>query len=158
MIGTSSQSRIYPSRPFLAVSAVIFRDDRILIVRRAMPPGDGLYTVPGGTVELGETLEQAAIREVSEETGLLIEPVALAGYRQVISRDISGRVERHYVILPFAALWRGGEVLLNEELAEAEWLSAAEIAVLCAHSPAVTTEGLAEIIAAALDRIAAVVR
>src|SRR5580698_6780400 len=115
-------ARTYPTRPYLAVSAAIVRDGRVLIVRRARPPAQGLYTLPGGGVELGETLEQAAIREVREETGLDIAPIALAGYRQVISRDGGGRVERHFVILPFAARWLAGEVSLNEELSEAHWL------------------------------------
>jgi 8-oxo-dGTP diphosphatase len=142
-------SRIYPARPFLAVSAAIFREGRVLIVRRARPPAHGIYTLPGGGVELGETLEEAVIREVQEETALDIEPVALAGYRQAIARDADGRVERHFVILPFAARWLVGEVSLNEELAEAHWLKPTELSGLK------TTEGLAEIVATANERIAA---
>src|ERR1700761_2768357 len=92
-------ARIYPTRPYLAVSAAIFRDGRVLIVRRARPPAHGLYTLPGGGVELGETLEEAVIREVLEETALEVKPVALAGYRQAIARDAAGKVERHFVIL-----------------------------------------------------------
>jgi 8-oxo-dGTP diphosphatase len=143
-------ARIYPTRPYLAVSAAIFRDGRVLIVRRARPPADGLYTLPGGGVELGETLEQAVIREVREETALEIAPVDLVGFRQAIARDDSGRVQRHFVILPFAARFIRGEILLNEELAEAHWLAPADIAGLK------TTEGLAQIVAAASERIAAV--
>jgi 8-oxo-dGTP diphosphatase len=145
----AANARTYPTRPFLAVSAAIFRDGRVLIVRRARPPAHGLYTLPGGGVELGETLEQAVIREVREETALVIEPVGLAGFRQAIARDAGGRVERHFVILPFAARWLAGETSLNEELAEAHWLVPAELAGLQ------TTEGLAGIVAAAADRIAA---
>src|SRR5271167_3596603 len=74
-------ARTYPTRPFLAVSAAIFRDGRVLIVRRARPPAHGLYTLPGGGVEVGENLHQAVAREVREETGLAIEPVALGGVR-----------------------------------------------------------------------------
>jgi 8-oxo-dGTP diphosphatase len=142
-------SRTYPTRPYLAVSAAIFRDGRVLIVRRARPPAHGLYTLPGGGVELGETLEQAVVREVREETALNIEPVGLAGYRQAIVRDGDGRVERHFVILPFAARWLDGEIALNEELAEAHWLEPPALAGLQ------TTEGLAAIVAAAGERIAA---
>jgi len=142
-------SRTYPARPYLAVSAAIFRGGRVLIVRRARPPAHGLYTLPGGGVELGETLEQAVIREVREETALEVEPVALAGYRQAIAHDATGRIERHFVILPFAARWVAGEISLNEELAEAHWLLPAELAGLK------TTEGLASIVAAAGERIAA---
>jgi 8-oxo-dGTP diphosphatase len=118
-----------------------------LIVRRARPPAHGLYTLPGGGVELGETLEQAVIREVREETGLAIAPLELVGFRQAIARDASGRVERHFVILPFAARWIDGEIALNEELAEAQWHNPAELAGLK------TTEGLAQIVAAA-ERVA----
>jgi ADP-ribose pyrophosphatase YjhB (NUDIX family) len=135
--------RTYPTRPYLAVSAAIFRDGQVLIVRRARPPAHGLYTLPGGGVELGETLEQAVIREVREETGLAIAPLALVGFREAIARDAAGRVERHFVILPFAARWVGGEIALSEELAEAHWRVPHEIAGLK------TTEGLAEIVAAA---------
>jgi 8-oxo-dGTP diphosphatase len=144
-----TETRTYPTRPYLAVSAAIFRDGRVLIVRRARPPAHGLYTLPGGVVELGETLTEAVIREVREETGLTIEPVALAGYSEALVRDDAGRVERHFVILPFAARWVAGEVALNEELAEARWLLLAEISALA------TTEGLADILATARDRIAA---
>jgi 8-oxo-dGTP diphosphatase len=141
--------RTYPTRPYLAVSAAIFRDGRVLIVRRGRPPAHGLYTLPGGGVELGETLEEAIIREVREETGLEIVPLELVGFRQAIVRDAEGRVERHYVILPFAARWIQGEISLNEELAEAHWLTSAGLAGLK------TTEGLAQIVAAAAERISA---
>ena len=135
--------RAYPDRPFLAVSAAIVRDGRVLIVRRARSPALGVYTLPGGVVEAGETLVEAITREVREETGLVIEPVALAGHREAILRDAEHRVERHFVILAFAARWVSGEPVLNEELAEWEWMQPAELAGLK------TTEGLAEIVAAA---------
>ena len=138
--------RAYPERPFLAVSAAIVRDGRVLIVRRARPPA--LFTLPGGVVEAGETLFEAVTREVYEETALTIEPMVLVGHREVIVRDTDGRVARHFVILPFAARWLAGEPRLNEELAEAHWLRPEEIAGLT------TTEGLAEIVAAAFARLA----
>jgi ADP-ribose pyrophosphatase YjhB (NUDIX family) len=120
----------------------------VLIVRRGRPPAHGLYTLPGGGVELGETLEQAVIREVREETGLAIAPLALVGFREAIARDGAGHVERHFVILPFAARWVAGEIALNQELAEAHWRKPDELAGLK------TTEGLAEIVGAAAERIA----
>jgi 8-oxo-dGTP diphosphatase len=149
LTGASTDLRTYPTRPYLAVSAAIFRDGRALIVRRAQPPALGLYTLPGGGVELGETLADAVIREVREETGLEIEPLVLAGYRQLIARDGAGRIERHFVILPFAARWIAGEIALNEELAEARWLRPSELSELT------TTEGLADIVAAAWERMIA---
>jgi 8-oxo-dGTP diphosphatase len=140
-----SEARTYPQRPYLAVSAAIVRDGKVLVVRRARKPALNLYTLPGGVVETGETLIEAVTREVREETTLDIEPVALAGHREAIVRNAQGRVERHFVILCFAARWRSGEPILNEELDDARWLAPAELAALN------TTEGLAEIMAAALE-------
>jgi 8-oxo-dGTP diphosphatase len=147
-MSNTENARSYPTRPYLAVSAAIFRDGRVLVVRRARPPAHGLYTLPGGGVELGETLEQAVIREVREETGLTIAPQGLVGFREAIARDAAGRVQRHFVILPFAARWIAGEIALNDELAEADWRKPGALAGLK------TTEGLAEIVAAAAERIA----
>ncbi|MGA2568329.1 MAG: NUDIX hydrolase [Pseudolabrys sp.] len=140
--------RTYPQRPYLAVSAAIIRDGKVLVVRRARNPALGIYTLPGGGVETGETLMQAVTREVREETSLAVEPVALAGHREAIGRDAQGRVERHFVILCFAARWISGEPVLNEELDDARWLDPAELVGLR------TTEGLAEIVAAAIERLA----
>lgn len=144
-----AESRSYPQRPFLAVSAAIVRGDRLLVVRRARPPALGVYTLPGGVVEVGETLVEAVAREVLEETSLSVEPVGLAGFRETVVRDAEDRVERHFVILCFAARWTGGEPVLNEELSEARWLRPDELAALP------TTPGLAEIVAAAFDRLRA---
>jgi 8-oxo-dGTP diphosphatase len=139
--------RSYPLRPILAVSAAVFRDGEVLLVRRARPPALGLFTLPGGGVEAGETLAEAIIREVKEETGLAIAPVAVAGHREVIERDREGRIARHFVILAFAARWRAGEPRLNAELDDYRWLAPDAVASLA------TTEGLAEIVAAARARL-----
>ncbi len=144
-----TEGRTYPAAPILAVSAAIIRDGKVLVVRRARAPAAGLYTLPGGGVEVGETLKEAVKREVREETALVVEPVALAGYREAIARDGAGRIERHFVILPFAARWIAGEPVLNDELAEAKWLGRSEIAALD------TTVGLGEIIDNALALITA---
>jgi 8-oxo-dGTP diphosphatase len=144
-----ADTRSHPDRPYLAVSAAIFRNDKVLIVRRARPPAHGLYTLPGGVVEIGESLRAALVREVREETAIAIEPVALAGDREVIVHDANGKVERHFVILAFAARWISGEAVLNEELAEARWMRPGEIHTLP------TTEGLTDIVAAAQARIEA---
>jgi len=143
-----SDARAYPTRPLLAVSAAIVRDGQILVVRRARAPAHGLFSLPGGVVESGETLAEAVAREVREETAIAIEPVALAGFRETIARDGEDRVERHFVILCFAARWMAGEPVLNEELSEARWVSPTELASLP------TTPGLGEIVAAAFDRLA----
>ena len=142
-----AEGRSYPSRPYLAVSTAIIRDGKVLIVRRARAPARGVFTLPGGGVEVGETLHEAVTREVREETSLTIEPVALAGFRETIVRDQQNRVERHFVILPFAARWIAGEPVLNDELSEAMWLHPSDMKGLT------TTQGLAEIVAAAFALI-----
>jgi 8-oxo-dGTP diphosphatase len=141
---TESKPRTYPAAPILAVSAAIVREGRVLIARRARAPAQGIFTLPGGVVEVGETLQEAVHREILEETGLTIAPIALAGYRERIARDQNGAIAQHFVILPFAARWVAGEPVLNDELAEARWMEPAELAGLP------TTEGLAEIVTAAL--------
>jgi 8-oxo-dGTP diphosphatase len=138
-----ADQRTYPQRPYLAVSAAIIRNGKVLIVRRARSPALNLYTLPGGTVELGEALTDAVIREVREETALTIEPVAPAGHREVIARDSEGRIERHFVILCFAARWLAGKPVLNDELDDARWIDPSELGAYR------TTDGLAEIVAAA---------
>jgi ADP-ribose pyrophosphatase YjhB (NUDIX family) len=143
-----ADDRAYPTRPFVAVSAAIVREGKVLIVRRGAGLAKGIYTLPGGVVESGETLTQAAIREVREETQVLIEPVTLAGYREMIARDEQGTVVRHFVILCFAARWLAGEPVPDpNEIAEAAWRDPAELDGLK------TTAGLREIIAEAMAKL-----
>ena len=106
-------------RPQLAVSAVIFREGKVLLVRRARSPGKGFYSLPGGRVEYGESLHQALAREVDEETGLTIDIVGLAGWREVLPGNSAGG---HYVIMSFAARWAGREPVLNDEHDDFKWL------------------------------------
>jgi 8-oxo-dGTP diphosphatase len=106
------------SRPQLAVSAAIFRDSRILLVRRARSPAQGFYSLPGGRVEFGESLHSALHREVAEETALTVEIVGLAGWREVLPGAGGGG---HYLIMSFAARWVAGEPLLNDELDDFSW-------------------------------------
>ena len=135
--------RAYPQRPFLAVSAAIFRSGKVLLVRRARAPATGVYTLPGGVVEVGETLIEAVAREVLEETALTVDPIALAGHRDVLVRDDAGKILRHFVVLPFAARWVSGEFTPSEELAEGMWVNPRTVAGFK------TTDGLADVIATA---------
>ena len=108
-----------PERPQLAVSAAIFREGKVLLVRRARSPGKGFYSLPGGRVEFGESLHQALSREVDEETGLRVDIVGLAGWREVLPSAGRGG---HYVIMSFAARWRANEPVLNDEHDDFKWL------------------------------------
>ncbi len=126
-----------PPHPQLAVSAAIFRDDKILLVRRARSPAKGFYSLPGGRVEFGETLHAALHREVDEETALKIEIVGLAGWREVVPGATGGG---HYLIMSFAARWASGEPVLNDELDDFKWLTPDALGDLK------VTGGLAEVI------------
>ena len=126
--------------PRLAVSAAIFREGKILLVRRARAPARGVYTLPGGRVEFGETLTEALTREIAEETQLTIEIAGLAGWREALPAQADGS---HFVILPLAARWISGEPVLNDELDDAQWRVPGTLSDLR------LTQGLEEIIAAA---------
>jgi ADP-ribose pyrophosphatase YjhB (NUDIX family) len=118
-MGETSAPPNAPQRPQLAVSAAIFRESRVLLVRRARSPGKGFYSLPGGRVEFGESLHQALAREVDEETGLKIDIVDLAGWREVLPSTGGGG---HYLIMSFAARWRANEPVLNDEHDDFKWL------------------------------------
>ena len=105
--------------PQLATSASIFRDGHVLLVRRARAPARGVYTLPGGRVEFGETLAIALKREIMEETGLTIDIVALSGFREMLPAATGGG---HYLIMSFAARWLAGEPVLNDELDDFLWV------------------------------------
>ncbi|MBR0869163.1 NUDIX domain-containing protein [Bradyrhizobium tropiciagri] len=129
-----------PSRPQLAVSGVIFRAGKVLLVRRARSPGKGFYSLPGGRVEFGESLHTALHREVDEETALRIDILGLAGWREVLP---AGPGTGHYMIMSFAARWASREVALNDEHDDYKWLAPEEIGDLK------VTGGLQEVVAAA---------
>jgi ADP-ribose pyrophosphatase YjhB (NUDIX family) len=122
MTGSSgAQSRLYPTRPFLAVSLAVFRDCEVLLASRAAPPFDKMYTLPGGVVEAGETLAEAACRELLEETGIVAEVIGFTGYTEFVDREEDGRVRRHFVICSFAGRWISGEGTPGEELPAMRW-------------------------------------
>ncbi len=127
--------RGYPDAPRVAVGAVVFCANRVLLVRRGRPPADGQWAIPGGAVELGETLAQAAEREIREETGIRIEAQAPIYVFDMVERDPSGRVRFHYVIVDLAARFIGGELRAGDDAAEARWVSADEMQDLQVSPP-----------------------
>jgi 8-oxo-dGTP diphosphatase len=134
-------SVLQPTFPQLAVSAAIFRNGKILLVRRARSPAKGFYSLPGGRVEFGETLHAALDREVGEETGLNIEIAGLAAWREVVPGSTGSG---HYLIMSFAARWVRGEVKLNDELDDHKWLAPDDLGGLK------VTGGLEDVIQSAL--------
>ena len=113
----------YPHQPCVAVGAVVFNNDKVLLVRRGQPPAMDYWAIPGGKVKLGETLQAAAEREILEETGLQIrarDPVYTFDH---LEKDEDGHIRFHYVIVDLEADYIGGEILPGDDAAEARWLS-----------------------------------
>jgi 8-oxo-dGTP diphosphatase len=113
--------REYPARPIVGIGIVVIKDDTVLLVRRGKPPNVGAWTLPGGAQELGETAEEAARRELLEETGLEVDSLHFAATVDNIRRDASGRVRFHYTIIDFATRWAAGEPVAATDVTEAAW-------------------------------------
>ncbi len=123
-------NRLYPTQPQLAVGAVVFNENKVLLVHRRNPPGQGVWAIPGGRVRLGETLQQAAEREIFEETGVVIgakEPIFTF---DMIDRDKTGRPRYHYVIIDLRATYLSGRLVAGDDARAAKWVSEKELATL----------------------------
>ena len=118
---------MYPQSPRVAVGAFVFKDDRILLVQRGQSPAKGLWAIPGGSMELGETLQEAAEREIREETGLVIKAREPVFTFDVIERDDSGRIRYHYVIVDMLAEYVSGTLQPGDDARDARWVSAQEM-------------------------------
>lgn len=122
MAAAADPTRSYPKHPLLGVSVALWRGEEVLLVRRAGAPLAGKWSLPGGLVEIGESLAQAARRELLEETGLeCAEMHGPAAWNEIIVKDAEGAVERHYVIASFSATWRGGEARAGDDAEEVRW-------------------------------------
>jgi ADP-ribose pyrophosphatase YjhB (NUDIX family) len=114
--------REYPNRPIVGIGIVVIKDNNtVLLVRRGKPPNVGTWTLPGGAQEIGETAEEAARRELLEETGLEVDTLHFAATVDNIRRDETGRVRFHYTIIDFAARWVAGEPVAATDVTEAVW-------------------------------------
>lgn len=123
-------SREYPDRPIVGVGAIVWRDERVLLIRRGRPPRLGQWSLPGGAQQLGETLEEAIRREVREETGLALDTVSFLTTVDLIERDPDGRVRYHYTLVDFTAEAAAGDPAAGDDAAEAAWFEPAEITAL----------------------------
>lgn len=139
----SRPSRLYPDRPFLAASAAVLRDGRVLLAARGRPPLRDVFSLPGGLVEPGETLAEAALRELREEVGIEAALLAPLAPIEFVERDPDGRVRHHYVICPHAARWLSGEATTGAEARQVRWLEEREIGEV------ETTPGLVPVLFAA---------
>ena len=129
------QKNDYPGHPRVAVGAVVFKGGCVLLVRRGQPPAEDQWAIPGGSVEIGETLREAAEREILEETGIQIRASKPIYTFDVIERDTAGKVRFHYVIVDLAADYIGGEPKPGDDALEARWVSANEIKDLKVSTP-----------------------
>lgn len=147
----TEDGRLFPARPLVGVSIAVIRDGRVLLAARANEPMRGVWTLPGGLVETGERLAEAALRELGEEVGLSANIVgASLPPTEIILRDETGRTRHHYVIHPHAAAWRSGEAAAGPEALAVRWVLLDEIAGL------ETTPGLVDTLAEAFARLAQV--
>jgi len=118
--------REYPSRPIVGVGILIRQGEEYLIIRRASEPDKGLWAIPGGLVEVGEGVKEAAAREAQEETGLEVEVTELLDVIDKIIRDDSGRIKYHFIIVDFMATPKGGVMKASSDALEARWVKKEE--------------------------------
>lgn len=124
-MGASDQSKrtVYPQQPCLAVGAVVYKKGRVLLVQRGKPPAKGQWAIPGGSVRLGETLQQAAEREILEETGAVIEAKEVIYTFDVIDKDDQGRIRYHYIIVDLMADYIAGDIRPGDDALDVRWVS-----------------------------------
>lgn len=137
---TEADARLYPARPILASSIAVFRDGKVLLAERTKPPSASLLSLPGGLVEPGERLAEAALRELLEETGVVARIVAFNDHVEIIERDRADRVARHFVVASFVGEWLAGEGETGPEASRVLWIEPRGIVDLA------TTPGLAAVV------------
>jgi ADP-ribose pyrophosphatase YjhB (NUDIX family) len=139
-----SSSREYPERPLIGVGSIIVQDGRVVLIKRGHPPLEGEWSIPGGVLEVGETLREGVIREAHEETGLAIEPLDLLGVFDRVLRDPKGQVLYHYVLVDFLCRITGGDLRASGDAAEARWFAPEELGALSlsADTTGVIRQGL----------------
>jgi 8-oxo-dGTP diphosphatase len=123
-------NREYPALPMVGVGVVVWQGERVLMIRRGKEPRRGQWSLPGGLQELGETVAEAAAREVREETGVEIGPPVLVEVVDAVQRDDDGRIRSHYTLIDLTAEWLAGEVVAGDDAMAAAWKSLDEVRTL----------------------------
>lgn len=121
-------ARAYPEHPLIGIAAVVWRDDRVLLVQRKHPPKAGEWSLPGGLLEVGETLQQGAAREVLEETGCSVTVGPVVATIDLITRDAEERVQYHYVLIDLLAEWQAGDAVAGDDSSAVAWATLDELA------------------------------
>jgi ADP-ribose pyrophosphatase YjhB (NUDIX family) len=122
--------REYPDRPWVGVGVVVWQDDKVLLVHRAKPPRLGEWSIPGGAQSLGETVFEAAIREVREEAGIDIRPTAIVTVVDSVIRDAEDRAQYHYTLIEISAEWVADEAVAGDDVDAVRWATPEEAATL----------------------------
>ena len=120
-------NREFPEHPLIGVGSIIIEGDRVVLVKRAHPPIQGHWSIPGGVLEVGEMIREAAVREAREETGLIIEPGELLGVFDRILRDPNHRVQYHYVLIDFLCRKVGGELRAASDADDVQWFTCEDL-------------------------------
>ncbi len=120
-------SREYPTRPICGVGVVVRKGDSVLLIQRGREPRLGEWTVPGGAVELGESLRDAARREIREECGVEIELGEVVDAFEIVVHDEAGKVQYHYIVIDFAATFSAGELRPADDITDARWVTLSEL-------------------------------
>ena len=123
----SESSNAYPRTPRVGVGAITVKDGKVLLVKRAIEPSKGLWAIPGGTLKLGETLQECAAREILEETGIRIKVGACVYVFDFLERDDERKIKFHFVVVDFAADYISGEPKGADDALDARWLSGEEL-------------------------------
>ena len=119
--GTESVKREYPDRPIVGVGGVVVQNGRVVLVRRAKAPRMGEWSIPGGMLELGETLRDGVAREIEEETGLRVKSEEVLDVFDSIVTDAEGKTQYHYVLVDYLCSVTGGELRAASDVSEARW-------------------------------------
>ena len=122
-----NESRDYPSRPICGVGIVVFDHENVLLVRRANPPREGHWSIPGGKQQLGETIQEAAHREVQEETGIILGQLTLVDVVDSIIKDTEQKIQYHYSLIDWMGEYKSGTLQAADDAEDAKWI---EISVL----------------------------
>lgn len=143
-VSETMNPRHYPKSPLLAACTAIWRGDKLLLAKRSRAPNPDTWAMPGGVVEVGETLEEAARREVQEETGLILNKIVFNRNHEIIRKDAEGLIEMHYVLAMFVAQSLSGKAVAGDDAADVGWFRLEELdsLPLTAHTKRFAEESL----------------